>query len=296
MSVAHISIVVLQWNNLELTQRCVASLRTNSLRDHEIIIVDNGSDEDAVSWAQAAADRSVLLDRNLGFARGMNAGLAVAESDVVMFVNNDTTFPTNWDEHLTDTLGEGSAGIVAPAVTSGGNASSVRSEPGGSTRLARRFVDLPSGVVYVMSTPYVRSLGGWSEDYEMASSEDLDLLFAIWVTGKEVVIDDRVLVDHLGSATVSTQLPDKGRLWRQNRKQFVDLWHEMDESRFRQRYNWAGQVSGQRLSEARIAAYWMSRFFAESDEHAHTATQRHPSQLPGPTARSTLWDRWTKSN
>jgi GT2 family glycosyltransferase len=295
MAPSPISIVVLQWNNLEFTQECVGSLRTQSSVEHEIVIVDNGSEDAAASWARSHADRSVLLDRNTGFAKGMNAGLDVVTCETVAFVNNDTQFPADWDRPLNELLGDDQVGIVAPAVTNGGNASSVRTEPGTVPRTARPFIDLPSGVVYMLRSSYIRSLGGWQEDYQTASAEDLDLLFTVWVTGKHVVIDDRVLVEHTGSATASTQLPNRAKVWRQNRRQFASTWQEMNDASFRERYGWTGPVSSPKLAEARIAAYWMSRYFDESDAHGRTradvgrALELHPPEVPKPSHR---WPHW----
>ena len=267
MSHPALSIVVLQWNRHDLTRKCVDSIRDHTSVDHELIIVDNGSDPDSARYADAAADVCVLLKENVGFARGMNAGLEVARADTVAFVNNDTEFPSGWAERMTALAHTENVGIVAPAVTSAGNASSVRASPGDRIRNARPFIDLPSAVVYGMATDFIRRLGGWQTDYPTASSEDLDLLFATWCTGREVIIDDMVLVDHLGSATADT-LKGKGRLWRQNRQVLVQNWRDMDEDSFRSRYRWDGPVSASRLEEARIAAYWMGRFFDAADAQA----------------------------
>ena len=279
MSEPALSIVVLQWNRHDLTRKCVDSIRDHTAVDHELIIVDNGSDPESVGYAENAADISVVLTENLGFAHGMNHGLERATADAVAFVNNDTVLPPGWAERMLTLLADESVGIVATAVTSAGNASSVRTAPGASTRRARPFIDLPSAVVYVMATGFVRGLGGWQTDYPIASSEDLDLLFATWATGREVVIDDTTLVDHVGSATADT-LKGKGRLWRQNRQILVENWRDMDEGAFRSRYGWDGPVIAWRLEEARIAAYWMGRFFDAAD--AQATANRPPTDTKGP--------------
>ena len=294
MTNVKLSIVVLQWNRHDLTKECVDSIRSTTAAEYELIIVDNGSEGPASNWASEAADVAVLLDTNEGFARGMNAGLNKAKGSVVAFVNNDTTVPPNWDTILFETLDTPGAGIAVPAVTAGGNVSSVRSEPGTSTRVARPFIDLPSGVFYMMSTELIRALGGWREDYPTASAEDLDLLFSVWVIGKDVIIDDRVLVDHVGNATASTQLPSMGRIWRENRRKFVKTWASMNEDSFRDRYRWNGEVSGDRLDEARIAAYWMRRYFAESDDLARERSKARSSGDSAQDASAIGRTRWRR--
>ncbi len=295
MTISLLSIVVLQWNRSDLTKTCVESIRANTTSEYELIIVDNGSERSDSQWASSAADVAVLLAENQGFARGMNAGLARATGSAVAFVNNDTAMPPEWDTRLMETLAGERVGIAVPAVTAGGNVSSVRSEPGTSTRHARPFVDLPSGVVYLLPTDLFRSLGGWREDYPMASAEDLDLLFTTWTIGKDVIIDDRVLVDHVGSATASAQLPSMGRIWRDNRRRFVEIWASMTESSFRDRYEWTGEVDGGRLDQARIAAYWMSRYFTESDDLARERSTKRTAEASAkdePTSGRSRW--WRK--
>ena len=212
----------------------------------------------------------------------MNAGLAAARSDVVAFVSNDTVLPRDWDTRLLETLADDSVGIAAPAITGGGNASSILTEPGDTARRAKPFIDLPSGVVYAARTPFMKSLGGWREDYAVASSEDLDLLFTTWATGHEVLIDDRVLVEHIGRATADTQLTNRPQIWRRNRKQFAETWSSMDGPAFRSRYDWSAPVSEERLSQARIAAYWMGRLFDADDEAARLKWSRVGSNTNPP--------------
>ena len=294
MTNVQLSIVVLQLNRHDLTKECVDSIRSTTTAEYELIIVDNGSEDPASNWASEAADVAVLLDTNEGFARGMNAGLHRANGSIIAFVNNDTTVPPNWDSMLLETVDTPGVGIAVPAVTAGGNVSSVRSEPGTATRLARPFIDLPSGVFYVMRTDLIRSLGGWSEDYPVASSEDLDLLFSTWAIGLDVVIDDRILIQHVGSATASTQLPSLGRIWRDNRKHFVENWADMTDGSFRERYDWDGEILENRLEQARIAAYWMGRYFKESDDLARALSKARPAAADSakmPASRRRRWRR-----
>jgi GT2 family glycosyltransferase len=260
-----LSIVVLAWNQLELTRRCVASIRDHTDAAYELIIVDNGSEVEAAAWAEAAADTAVLHATNLGFSKGMNAGLQAAQGSAIAFVNNDTTFPEGWASSLLETLEQEHVGIALPAVTAAGNPFAVRTEAGPERVQVPRFRHLPSGVVYVMDTDVVRALGGWGEEYEIASREDLDLLFKTWVNGLEVVLDERVLVDHVGQATAAAQLDDRDELWKRNRDVFTAKWTAADPGDI----PYLGVVDWARfdalLEEARTTAAWMERLFAAED-------------------------------
>jgi GT2 family glycosyltransferase len=260
-----LSIVVLAWNQLELTRRCVASIRDHTDAAYELIIVDNGSEVEAAAWAEAAADTAVLHATNLGFSKGMNAGLHAAQGSAIAFVNNDTTLPAGWASPLLEILESKHVGIALPAVTAAGNPFAVRTEAGSKRLQVPRFRHLPSGVVYVMDTDVVRALGGWGEEYEIASREDLDLLFKTWVNGLDVVLDEGVLVDHVGQATAEAELEDRDELWKRNRDVFIAKWTAADPDVI----PYLGTVDRARfdalLEEARTAAVWMERLFAAED-------------------------------
>ncbi|MFN9369845.1 MAG: glycoside hydrolase family 99-like domain-containing protein [Planctomycetia bacterium] len=93
--------VVLQYNQPEVTLRCVASLRrlAGSSRRVHVVVVDNGSTPAAVVRTRQAfagmADVTLLVtNENLGFARGNNVGYRHARdvlgADFIAVINNDT--------------------------------------------------------------------------------------------------------------------------------------------------------------------------------------------------------------
>jgi GT2 family glycosyltransferase len=222
-----LSLIVLSWNNLDLTTSCVDSLRRNSDVHHELIIVDNGSTDGSREFARDVSDLAVTNAENLGFAAGMNSGLRVASGRYVAFINNDTTFPPAWASQVLETFeGHTDGGIVAPAVTAAGNPVTVRETPGHGRIVLTPFGELPSGVVYVMPTELIKGLGGWNEDYKTASAEDLDLAFTVWAHGYSIVVDERVLIEHESQASVS-KLPDRKALYRENLEQFLDRWESI---------------------------------------------------------------------
>lgn len=89
-----LSIVILTYNTRLLTERCLASIEAYPSAPYSIetVLVDNAS---ADGTAEIVHQRfpAVRLVRNLtneGFARGNNAGLAVAEGRYLMLLNSDT--------------------------------------------------------------------------------------------------------------------------------------------------------------------------------------------------------------
>ncbi|HEU4665375.1 MAG TPA: glycosyltransferase [Dokdonella sp.] len=100
------ALIVLAWNQWPTTRRCLDSLLATAPHAAEIIVVDNGSSDETPAELAAYADRVriVALPENLGFVRGMNAGVAAARADDdVVLLNNDLVFTQpDWLDRLRD--------------------------------------------------------------------------------------------------------------------------------------------------------------------------------------------------
>ena len=101
-----VALIVLAWNQWPLTRRCLDSLLASDHDQAEIIVVDNGSQDETPRALAAYADRVKILTmpENLGFVRGMNAGIAAARpDDDVVLLNNDLKFTQrDWIGRLRD--------------------------------------------------------------------------------------------------------------------------------------------------------------------------------------------------
>ena len=264
MTAPHLSVVVLAWNQLELTKRCVRSVRSNTSSEYELIIVDNGSTDGGADYAADAADKAVINAENLGFAAGNNSGLAVATGTHVAFVNNDTVVPAGWDVSLTEILDTKlQAGMVLPAVTAAGNPVTVRNEPGETVETLLPFGEFPSGVVVMLRRSQIEALGGWNEAYERASGEDLDLAFTVWAHGLDVVLDSRVIVEHASQASMK-EVPGLTALYRKNLERFLDRWDAGPDGPMLDTIG--GDDYLRNLARARTAVAWIRRMLAARDE------------------------------
>ncbi len=272
-----LSVVVLTWDGGDHLRRCVESLRAHTDVATELVVVDNGSGPDTAAFAASTADVAVRHEENLGFAAGMNAGLAAARGEFVAFVNDDTVFPPGWAGPLLEDFATfPEAGIVIPAVTAAGNPVTVRPEPGTEVTALLPFGEFPSGVVYVMPTGLARALGGWNEAYPRASAEDLDLCFTVWANDLDVVLDTRVLVEHLSQASVR-RLPDRKELYRQNLRRFLDRWARAEPPPPRLP-SCPPEVFGRNLGRAQTAVRWIERVLEARDRTATSPTPTAPKR------------------
>ena len=87
-----ISVIILTWNGRAYLSECLESLAAQSCQDFETILVDNGSTDGSVEYVRGAYPwvRLLELPENVGFAEGNNRGLALAQGDYIVTLNNDT--------------------------------------------------------------------------------------------------------------------------------------------------------------------------------------------------------------
>jgi GT2 family glycosyltransferase len=119
-SQAHIAIVILTWNQKQVTLDCLASLHAQNYKDSTIILVDNGSRDGTADAVRAAYPQVTVIENgdNLGFAGGNNVGIRRAletNPDYVMLLNNDTTVEPDMLHQLLRVIEpDSTVGIVGP--------------------------------------------------------------------------------------------------------------------------------------------------------------------------------------
>ncbi len=93
-----ISIIVPALNEAQGIAAALAALASLRNRGHEVIVVDGGSSDKTAALSRGAADRVVAAAR--GRASQMNAGAALAQDEVLLFLHADTRLPENADARI----------------------------------------------------------------------------------------------------------------------------------------------------------------------------------------------------
>lgn len=111
-----ISIIVPVYNTGIYLDRCMESLVKQSLRDFEIIIVDDGSEEicsrQCDQWAVKDNRICVIHKKNEGLGYARNTGIAAAEGEYVAFVDSDDYIAPDMCEKLYDRAKASNADLV----------------------------------------------------------------------------------------------------------------------------------------------------------------------------------------
>ncbi|MEQ1630937.1 MAG: glycosyltransferase [Planctomycetota bacterium] len=235
------SIVVLNWNGLHFLRELMPSLERAVLRcpgDHEVIVVDNGSDDGSAEWlaAEHPFARVVRLPENRFFIRGNRAGSAVASRDILVFLNNDMRVDEDFLVELLRPFGDGDLFAVSARIEMAGH----RAETGLTRCFVRRgelrFVQEPGrggDVQKVLwagggSSAYDRrkhdEIGGFEDLYEPCYVEDVSLSYQAWRRGWRSVYAHDSVVHHAHRGT-SSRVFTRDRLerldWRNRELFFV---------------------------------------------------------------------------
>jgi hypothetical protein len=104
---ARVFTIVLNWNGLDDTLACLASLAQLTYPAVSTVVVDNGSRVSPRAAILARHPNVTVIEnpRNLGYAEGNNVGMRLAldaGADYVWVLNNDTVVPPDALAHLVD--------------------------------------------------------------------------------------------------------------------------------------------------------------------------------------------------
>ncbi|MBU1627559.1 glycosyltransferase family 2 protein [bacterium] len=92
------SIIIPHLKGKENLCRCLKSIYDHTEKDFEIILVDNGSDDNSVNAIYPLFPQIILIksNKNLGFAGGCNAGMKKAKGKYIALLNDDIIATPNW--------------------------------------------------------------------------------------------------------------------------------------------------------------------------------------------------------
>lgn len=87
---------------MHLLPACLDSLRAQTYRDFEVLVVDNASTDDTVGVVRRAYPevRLISLSENRGFTGAVNAGIAQSRGSLIALLNQDVEADPYWLEEI----------------------------------------------------------------------------------------------------------------------------------------------------------------------------------------------------
>jgi GT2 family glycosyltransferase/Tfp pilus assembly protein PilF len=235
------SVVIPCHNRADLTRACLQSLQQQvGGPPTEILLVDNASTDDTPDLATAPNVRLLRQVRNLGFAGGVNRGLAAARSDTILVLNNDTLAAPNLLRELQRALASDHAIAAVSAVSNEvkGQAQLAVGRRGetadGRSRIADELAPAPllqdattlAGLCLLLRRRALDEVGVFDERFGHGNFEDDDLCLRLRLAGHRLAIARRAFVHHEGHATFRALGLDVHAEIRRRRQQFDAKWRQ----------------------------------------------------------------------
>lgn len=248
------SLIVLTYNNLALTKECLKSIEINTYYDnYEVIVVDNMSTDDTreylrENYSNRENYQLIFNEDNLGFAAGNNVGLAAAEGDILVILNNDTYVGPYWLSGLIRALeANPQLGLVGPVTNNIGNESKINisydswSEMGlkALEYCAREVnkiypIDCAAFFCVAFSREVYEKVGPMSLDYGLGFFEDDDYCMRVLEAGwKIAVVEDSFVHHHLSASFNKLKDNKKQELMDRNKAIFESKWGEWKPHKYR---------------------------------------------------------------
>ncbi len=189
---------------------------------HEIIVVDNGSDDHTAEWLRTAFPRILteVSEEPLSFARAVNRGIARSRCTHVCLLNNDMLLDSGFFGGIGYTF-EHNPGLFCATAQIRFPQGVRREETGKAVMASTGPRDFPvrcedplpgedqtwvlygSGGCSVYDAAKLRELGSMDEAYSPAYVEDLDIGYRAWQRGWPSVYVAGSVVEHRHRATTA---------------------------------------------------------------------------------------------
>lgn len=234
------SIIILTYNKLEYTKKCISSIREYTNKEnYEIIVVDNNSSDNTREWLKNQGDIEYIFNKdNVGFPAGCNIGINKSKKDNdILLLNNDTIVTTNYLENLKRCLySDKNIGAVGPVSNSCPYYQNIEADYKDEKELhsfAKKYNISDSsrweerqkliGFCMLIKRQALEKTGILDERFSPGNYEDDDYSIRLLNSGYKLYLCKDAFVHHFGSISFSNN-KRFSELLNKNEKQFKDKW------------------------------------------------------------------------
>ena len=209
-----VSVILPAYNEAEVIDRAIESVRTQTLEDFELIVVDDCSDDGTVDIASSYEDSRIEVvehSNNRGGGAARNTGIMNAEGRYLAFLDADDEWYERklevQHEHLSS-MGDSHVGVycavhdtnnrgpIASAVYERVFDTSTPPDEGGSELipyvLSREF-GVGSSTLFIRADT-VRQMGGFDSEFDR--HQDVEFVIRLLKTGKLAYVDEKLMINH----------------------------------------------------------------------------------------------------
>jgi GT2 family glycosyltransferase len=234
------SIVMVSYNALEKTQKCLEALRraADARFATELIVVDNGSSDGSAEWLAEQRDLTLIRNAdNLGAPKARNQALARARGEWIVVMDNDAIVSPGWLERLRfHAQVDAKSGCIGPVADRAAHGQQIpfegafdleslakfASEHAARNHRRARPQNVLTSFLLLMRREVLDTIGGFDERFSPWGFEDDDFTLRATLAGfrNRCALDVFVRHEHYGGAKAARH----NELLQRNWREFAAKW------------------------------------------------------------------------
>lgn len=244
-----VSIIVVTFNGMEATRRCMESVHEFTDVPFELIVVDNGSTDGTLEYLEELPDRTLIKNKkNLGFAAANNIGIEQSKGEYVLLLNNDTILTSGWLRRLKRAIDLApEIGLAGPMTNHAysfvqciekGKYDDTQHPEEFAGDFARqnknRFIPTIEKLVafcILIKREVIEEIGVLDEEYGAGNFEDDDFCLRARLAGFGSMVAGEAFVYHEGSHSFKKNHIDYQKMMKRNLEIFKTKWKDQIEFR-----------------------------------------------------------------
>ncbi|UAY53734.1 glycosyltransferase family 2 protein [Ferruginibacter albus] len=225
-----VAIVILNWNGKHFLQQFLPSVLATTYNNKRIIVADNASTDDSVSFLQQNFPSVEIIQNssNEGFAKGYNTALKQVQSDYYVLLNSDVEVTPDWIEPIIELMkNDATIAVCQPKILSFANKNefeyagacggwidnlgypfavgrifdAVEKDNGQYNAVRPCF--WASGAAFFVKANVYHELNGL-DDFLFAHQEEIDFCWRAQSAGYKIYVQPNSIVYHVGGGTLPT--------------------------------------------------------------------------------------------
>lgn len=224
-----VAVVILNWNGKHFLEKFLPSVMQSSYANLSIIVADNASTDDSVSFLQNnfPSIKIILNTSNEGFAKGYNTSLTQVSADYYILLNSDVEVTKGWVEPIVSLMEKDKKiAVCQPKILSFENKSEFE-YAGASGGWIDKFgypfsrgrvfdfcendegqyddtaeIFWASGAAFFIRASVYHELNGFDKSF-FAHQEEIDLCWRIKRAGYKIFVVPSSVVYHVGGGTLA---------------------------------------------------------------------------------------------
>ena len=206
-----------------MLERCLEALSKSIVTPWECLVVDDGSDDDAIAAAERHGARTIALGRRCGPAHARNVGARQARGEVILFLDSDVCVHEDTLTRVVDHFRRDALLVaVIGAYDDSPAATPFVSQYRNLLHCSTHRLGLPEASTFWSACGAIRReaflrFGGFDEHFGRPAIEDIEFGSRVKAQGGRILLDPAIQIQHLKCWTlgkmIKTDIFDRGIPW-----------------------------------------------------------------------------------